>query len=215
MAETIYNKDPKQNGLPIKYSRKRSNYTLDPFVAKKKIQNTIGLSSSHYTSSKGVFIGSKVLNSKHGSYIGYLRRLTSSHIRSKGGKTGIIKGCKCGDEPEETNQSTKVTYSESKGLNVGDIVYAQKSVLGYYEKATIKSKNDDTSYEVTFESDSSTATKDLSELRKYFECPCGTVKNNELYISTPNRLDDCSAYDPNKKEYFAKMRGYYKNICIQ
>ena len=178
MSETIYNLNWKQKGLPMSYSRKRSNAYLDPFVSKKHIQKTNRVSSSHYIDVKGAHIGSKVVkNGKHGSYDRYLRELKSPIIKSKGNKTGIVKGCKCGSEPELTyNAKTlDITY-DGPTYEENDNVYAIRGSNTYYERATINSIVGG-NYDISFNSDNSTRTGvNKNELEPYFgDCKCGMV----------------------------------------
>ena len=216
MSETIYNLNWKQRGLPMSYSRKRSNAYLDPFVSKKHIQKTNRVSSSHYIDVKGTHIGSKVVkNGKHGSYDRYLRELKSPNIKSKGNKTGIVKGCKCGSEPELTyNANTiDITY-DGPTYDVDNFVYAIKDPNTYYEMAKINQVNTDGKYNIQF-SDLSTTTVNKNQLESYFgDCKCGVVKNGKIFISDPSDLTGCAYYDSIKKEYFVQMGGYFERVCI-
>jgi len=216
MSETIYNLNWKQKGLPMSYSRKRSNAYLDPFVSKKHIQKTNRVSSSHYIDVKGAHIGSKVVkNGKHGSYDRYLRELKSPIIKSKGNKTGIVKGCKCGSEPELTYnaETIDITYDGPTYSN-GNFVYAIKGSNTYYERATINSIVGG-NYDISFNSDNTSATVNKNELEPYFgDCKCGMVKNGKIFISDPSDLTGCTYYDSTKKEYFVQMGGYFERVCI-
>lgn len=215
MSETIYNLNWKQRGLPMSYSRKRSNAYLDPFVSKKHIQKTNRVSSSHYIDVKGTHIGSKVVkNGKHGSYDRYLRELKSPIIKSKGNKTGIVKGCKCGSEPELTyNANTiDITY-DGPTYEQNDYVYAIKGSNTYYEKAQIMSITGE-NYDISFNSDNTSATANKNELEPYFgDCKCGTVKNGKIFISDPTKIGECGGEISN--DYFMQMGGYFKRIkCL-
>jgi len=216
MSETIYNLNWKQRGLPMSYSRKRSNAYLDPFVSKKHIQKTNRVSSSHYIDVKGTHIGSKVVkNGKHGSYDRYLRELKSPIIKSKGNKTGIVKGCKCGSEPElaYNAETIDITY-DGPTYEQNDNVYAIKGSNTYYERATITGVNDGT-YNITFDSDNSNQTGvNKNELESYFgECKCGVVKNGKIFISDPTKIGECGGEISN--DYFMQMGGYFKRIkCL-
>lgn len=215
MSETIYNLNWKQRGLPMSYSRKRSNAYLDPFVSKKHIQKTNRVSSSHYIDVKGTHIGSKVVkNGKHGSYDRYLRELKSPIIKSKGNKTGIVKGCKCGSEPELTyNANTiDITY-DGPTYEQNDYVYAIKGSNTYYEKAQIMSITGE-NYDISFNSDNTSATANKNELEPYFgDCKCGTVKNGKIFISEPTKIGECGGEISN--DYFMQMGGYFKRIkCL-
>ena len=217
MSETIYNLNWKQKGLPMSYSRKRSNAYLDPFVSKKHIQKTNRVSSSHYIDVKGTHIGSKVVkNGKHGSYDRYLRELKSPIIKSKGNKTGIVKGCKCGSEPELTynSKTLDITYDGPTYTQGGD-VYAIRGSNTYYERATINTDNNDGTYDISFNSDNTTRTGvNKNELEPYFgECKCGTVKNGKIFISDPTKIGECGGEISN--DYFMQMGGYFKRIkCL-
>lgn len=215
MSETIYNLNWKQKGLPMSYSRKRSNAYLDPFVSKKHIQKTNRVSSSQYIDVKGTHIGSKVVkNGKHGSYDRYLRELKSPIIKSKGNKTGIVKGCKCGSEPELTyNANTiDITY-DGPTYEQNDYVYAIKGSNTYYEKAQIMSITGE-NYDISFNSDNTSATANKNELEPYFgDCKCGTVKNGKIFISDPTKIGECGGEISN--DYFMQMGGYFKRIkCL-
>ncbi len=216
MSETIYNLNWKQRGLPMSYSRKRSNAYLDPFVSKKHIQKTTRVSSSHYIDVKGTHIGSKVVkNGKHGSYDRYLRELKSPIIKSKGNKTGIVKGCKCGSEPELTYnaETIDITY-DGHTYKVDDFVYAIRGSNTYYEKAQIISITSE-NYEISFNSDNSTQIGvNKNELEPYFgECKCGVVKNGKIFISDPTKIGECGGEISN--DYFMQMGGYFKLIkCL-
>ena len=125
----------------ISYYRKRNNAFLDPFVSMKHIQKTNRVSSSQYTDAKGAHIGSQeIKNKKHGSYDRYLRKIKSPIIKSKGSKTGIIRGCKCESESEpELTYNTRtidITY-EGPSYNDSDYVYAKYNTNTFYEKAQI------------------------------------------------------------------------------
>lgn len=214
MSDTIYNLNWKQKGLPKSYSRKRSNAYLDPFVSKKHIQKTNRVSSSHYIDVKGTHIGSKwIQNGKHGSYDRYLRELKSPIIKSKGNKTGIVKGCKCGSEPEITyNAKTiDITY-DGPTYTKNDNVYAIKGLNTYYEKAEIINENTDGTYNISFNSDNTIRyTVNKNELEPHFgECKCGMVKNGKIFISDPTKLGECGGEISN--DYFVQMGGYFKRI---
>ena len=217
MSETIYNLNWKQRGLPMSYSRKRSNAYIDPFVSKKHIQKTTRVSSSHYIDVKGTHIGSKVVkNGKHGSYDRYLRELKSPIIKSKGNKTGIVKGCKCGSEPELTyNAKTiDITY-DGPTYDEGNFVYAIRGSNTYYERAQINQVNTDGTYDISFNSDSSPQMGvNKNELEPYFgECKCGMVKNGKIFISDPTKIGECGGEISN--DYFMQMGGYFKRIkCL-
>lgn len=214
MSEIIYNINPKQKGLPMSYSRRRQNHMLDPFVAMKHIQGTNRVSGSHYVSEKATHVGSKVTkNGKHDSYDRYLRKLKSPIIKSKGSKTGIVRGCKCGSEPEMTYQAEAIKYVDTD-LNINQSVYAMKTPNTYYEKATIQSDNNDDGYTVQFIGDTTQYTRQRHELEPYFHCPCGTIKNGKIFISDPTQLSGCSLYDERKNEYFVQMGGYYERVCL-
>jgi len=215
MSETIYNLNWKQRGLPMSYSRRRSNAYLDPFVSKKHIQKTNRVSSSHYIDVKGTHIGSKVVkNGKHGSYDRYLRELKSPIIKSKGNKTGIVKGCKCGSEPELTYnaETIDITY-DGPTYNENEVVYAIRGSNTYYERATIITDNNDGTYNIQF-SDLSTTTANKNQLEPYFgHCKCGTVKNGKIFISDPTKIGECGGEISN--DYFMQMGGYFKRIkCL-
>lgn len=216
MTETIYNTNWKQKGLPMSYSRKRRNTYIDPFVSLKHIQKTNRVSSSHYTDVKGAHIGSKeTKNKKHGSYDRYLRELKSPIIKSKGSKTGIVKGCKCESEPELTynTKTIDITYN-GPNYEEGDNVYAIKGTNTYYETATIQRK-DGEKYDISFNSDSSSRIEvNKKELEPYFgECKCGIVKNGKIFISDPTKLSECGGEISN--DYFMQMGGYFKRIkCL-
>jgi len=217
MSETIYNINWKQRGLPMSYSRKRNNAYLDPFVSMKHIQHTNKVSSSHYIDVMGSHIGSKeTKNKKHGSYDRYLRELKSPYIKSKGNKTGIVKGCKCGSEPELTNNVKTIDIAYNKNNNAYNIdnnVYAIKGSNAYYEKAKIKTVNNDGTYEVEFYDEIKT-TENISKtkLEPYFgECKCGIVKNGKIFISDPTKVAECGGELSN--EYFIQMGGYFKRIA--
>lgn len=216
MSETIYNLNWKQRGLPISYSRKRNNVYLDPFVSKKHIQKTNRVSSSHYTDVKGTHIGSKVTkNGKHGSYDRYLRELKSPITKSKGSKTGIVKGCKCGSEPELTNSAKIIDMAyDGPTYNENDNVYAINGSNTYYEKAIIISENTNGTYDISFNSVNEVCTVNKNELEPYFgECKCGVVKNGKIFISDPTKLGDCGGEISN--DYFMQMGGYFKRIkCL-
>jgi hypothetical protein len=214
MSETIYNLNWKQRGLPMSYSRKRSNAYLDPFVSKKHIQKTNRVSSSHYIDVKGTHIGSKVVkNGKHGSYDRYLRELKSPIIKSKGNKTGIVKGCKCGSESELTYnaETIDITY-DGPTYDVGNFVYAIKDPNTYYEMATIMIITGE-NYNIQF-SDLSTTTVNKNQLEPYFGyCKCGVVKNGKIFISDPTKIGECGGEISN--DYFMQMGGYFKRIkCL-
>jgi len=214
MSDTIYNLNWKQRGLPMSYSRKRSNAYLDPFVSKKHIQKTNRVSSSHYIDVKGTHIGSKVVkNGKHGSYDRYLRELKSPIIKSKGNKTGIVKGCKCGSEPELTYNAETIDITYDGPTYSNGNVYAIKGSNTYYERATINSENIDGTYNIVF-SDSSTSKVNKNELEPYFgDCKCGTVKNGKIFISDPTKIGECGGEISN--DYFMQMGGYFKRIkCL-
>lgn len=217
MGETIYNLNWKQKGLPMSYSRKRTNTYLDQFVSNKHIQKTNRVSSSHFIDVKGTHIGSKVVkNGKHGSYDRHLRKLKSPIIKSKGSKTGIVKGCKCGSEPELTYnaRTTDITYDGPK-YNVDDKVYAIKGSNTYYEKATITNDNTDGTYNIQFFDENNTSvTVNKNELEPYFgDCKCGVVKNGKIFISDPTKIGECGGEISN--DYFMQMGGYFKRIkCL-
>lgn len=214
MSETIYNLNWKQRGLSMSYSRKRSNAYLDPFVSKKHIQKTNMVSSSHYIDVKGAHIGSKVVkNGKHGSYDRYLRKLKSPIIKSKGNKTGIVKGCKCGSEPELTYNAETIDITYDGPIYTPGDVYAIRGLNTYYEKATINDINYDGTYNIQF-SDLSTATANKNQLEPYFgECKCGMVKNGKIFISDPTKIGECGGEISN--DYFMQMGGYFKRIkCL-
>lgn len=215
MSETIYNLNWKQRGLPMSYSRKRSNAYLDPFVSKKHIQKTNRVSSSHYIDVKGTHIGSKVVkNGKHGSYDRYLRELKSPIIKSKGNKTGIVKGCKCGSEHELTYnaETIDITY-DGPTYEENNNVYAIRGSNTYYEKATINSIVGG-NYNISFNSDNTPATVNKNELEPYFgDCKCGVVKNGKIFISDPTKIGECGGEISN--DYFMQMGGYFKRIkCL-
>jgi hypothetical protein len=217
MSETIYNLNWKQKGLPMSYSRKRSNAYLDPFVSKKHIQNTNRVSSSHYIDVKGAHIGSKeVKNGKHGSYDRYLRELKSPIIKSKGNKTGIVKGCKCGSEPELTYNAKTIDITYDGPVYNNNInVYAIKGSNTYYEEATITLTNTDGTYNIIFNSDSSSKVGvNKNELEPFFgKCKCGMVKNGKIFISDPTKIGECGGEISN--DYFMQMGGYFKRIkCL-
>ena len=215
MAETIYNTNWKERGITMKYSRKRNNAFLDPFVALKHIQKTNRVSSSQYTDTKGTHIGSQVIK-RHGSYDSYLRKLKSPIIKSKGKKTGLIKGCKCGQDDELTNEVKELDMYYKKEYVLNENVYAIRNSNTYYEKALIQNVGE-TGYDISFNSDNSIRLNvNVNELEKYFgDCKCGVIKKGKLFISNPNNLSTCSNYNANTKEYFKKMGGYYKNtFCI-
>lgn len=217
MSETIYNLNWKQRGLPMSYSRKRSNVYLDPFVSTKHIQKTNRVSSSHYIDVKGTHIGSKVVkNGKHGSYDRYLRELKSPIIKSKGDKTGIVKGCKCGSEPELTYnaETIDITYDGPTYSN-GNFVYAIRDSNTYYEKAQIDTDNLDGTYDIDFFDNNNTpATVNKNQLEPYFgDCKCGVVKNGKIFISDPTKIGECGGEISN--DYFMQMGGYFKRIkCL-
>jgi hypothetical protein len=216
MTETIYNLNWKQRGLPMSYSRKRNNAYLDPFVSKKHIQKTNKVTYSHYIDVKGTHIGSKwVKNGKHGSYDRYLRELKSPIIKSKGNKTGIIKGCKYESESELTyNTKTLDIIYDGPTYTPHNNVYAINWLNSYYEKATINEVNSDGTYYISFDSDSTTATVNKNELEPYFgDCKCGMVKNGKIFISEPTKIGECGGEISN--DYFMQMRGYFKRIkCL-
>ena len=216
MSETIYNLNWKQRGLPMSYSRKRSNAYLDPYLSKKHIQKTTRVSSSHYIDVKGTHIGSKVVkNGKHGSYDRYLRELKSPIIKSKGNKTGIAKGCKCGSEPELTynSKTLDITY-DGPVYNINDFVYAIRGSNTYYEKAKITIDNGNGIYDISFNSDDTPKKVNKNELEPYFgECKCGMVKNGKIFISDPTKIGECGGEISN--DYFMQMGGYFKRIkCL-
>ena len=215
MADIKYNVNPKEDRLPKSYSRRRNNAFLDKFTSIKHIQRTNRLSSSHYIDTKTAHVGSKEnTNKKHWSYDGYLRKLKSPIIKSKGNKTGIIKGCKCENEPELTYspvQTIDITY-DGPTYNVNDNVYAIKGLNNYYEQAIIKNI-DGLNYDISFNSDDTGKTVSKNELEPYFgECKCGTIKNGKMFISDPSKIGECGAKG---KEYFIQMGGYYKQVkCL-
>tara|TARA_B110000305_G_C19120222_1_gene483998 strand:+ start:61 stop:696 length:636 start_codon:yes stop_codon:yes gene_type:complete len=211
MTDTVYNM---RKGF---YSRKRNNAYLDPFVAIKHIQKTNRVSSSQYTDVKSTHIGSlHINNGKHGSYDRYIRKLKSPIIKSKGSKTGIVKGCKCGTEPELTNsvKTIDITYT-GPTYNVGSYVYAIKDGKTYYEKGAININNGDGTYEIEFINSGNTI-QNVSkvELEPYFECKCGTNKNGKIFISNPSIIGEQCGSTLNN-DYFMQMGGYYKRVvCI-
>jgi hypothetical protein len=157
-----------------------------------------------------------VKNGKHGSYDRYLRELKSPIIKSKGNKTGIVKGCKCGSEPELTYnaETIDITY-DGPTYEENDNVYAIRGSNTYYEMATINSIVGG-NYDISFNSDNSTRTGvNKNELEPYFgECKCGMVQNGKIFISDPLDLTGCTYYDSTKKEYFVQMGGYFERVCI-
>lgn len=206
----------------ISYYRKRNNAFLDPFVSMKHIQKTNRVSSSQYTDAKGTHIGSQeIKNKKHGSYDRYLRKIKSPIIKSKGSKTGIIRGCKCESESEpELTYNTRtidITY-EGPSYNDLDYVYAKYDTNTFYEKAQIIQFNvNEGTYDISFNSNNETISGvNKDELEPYFgDCKCGRLKNGKLFISDPREITDCFNYDANKKEYFMQMGGYFKRVgCL-
>jgi hypothetical protein len=219
MSDIIYNKNAKQNGNSTSYSRKRNKSFLDGFVAKKHIQRTSRVCASHYMLLKAVHIGGQITKinkqNQHISYDGYLMKLKSEFTKSKGEMTGIVKGCKCGSEPELTYdaKTIDITYIEPD-LNVETVVYAMKNPNTYYEKAQIISGDNVSGYKIKYKADlkNTTYTKTRQELENYFECKCGTIKKGNIYISDPTNIADCGLKVNN---YFIQMGGYYKQLkCI-
>ena len=224
MRETIYNYNHKQEGLPLSYCRKRVYQNRDPFVSMKHMQKTNRVSASHYTSAKGTMMVSsdKKEKAKHGSYERYLRKLKKPLLQSKGSRTGIVKGCKCGNENEITYGTLTAPLDPyptpaPKSFINGQFVYAMKLNGSYYEKATLSIDGITQEHTVTFASDGSTETKSVDELETFFECPCGSVKKGKIYISSTSEEEKakCLNFDDKKKSYFIQMGGYYKNICVK
>ena len=227
MSDTIYNYNAKQRGLPISYSRRRSYFNeFNPFIVKKHIQKTNRLSASHYMSVLADTVGSQHnKNHKHGSYDRYLRELKAPNLKSNGNKMGILSGCNCGEDlAANWSPSVDATHFEPQPVtfSVGEYVYAMKSGNNFFEKALVKQITDNlhTVEFYPFDGTGLEEVKNGTELQKFFECPCGSVRNGIVYISSHSianaEANGCyvSKSEKEKKEYFVNMKGFYKGICL-
>lgn len=229
MSDIIYNTNHKERGVQFSYSRKRSFFPVNPYTSLKHIQKTNRLDASHYTSIKSDMEGSRTIaNKKHGSYDRYLRQIKSRELKSNGRKLGIVDGCHCNDDvvgewvsPIDISDRF---ITQEKSFNIGDNVYAMRQGNNFYEKGLVTGKDSEI-YEIyeiqyhPFNNDNTNReAKMIEDLQTFFECPCGSIKNGDVYISSSTKdeakASGCNMSDANKNDYFVQMKGFYKRICL-
>lgn len=226
MSDIIYNANYKERGVPFSYSRKRSFLPSNPYKTLKHIQKTNRLDASHYTSIKSDMEGSRTIaNQKHGSYNRYLRQIKSRELKSNGRKLGIVDGCHCNEDvvgewvsPIDINERI---ITQDKSFNINDNVYAMRQGNNFYEKGVVTSIIGEI-YEIKFHpfNNDNTSREEMviDDLQTFFECPCGSIKNGVVYISSGTKdeaeASGCNMSDTNKKDYFVQMNGFYKRVCL-
>ena len=92
-----------------------------------------------------------------------------------------------------------------------------KQSNNFFEKGEIKSITDNY-VTVHFFSSDDEENIEMEKLKPFFECPCGTIINGNVYISSRSVTDaensGCRIVDANAKDYILQMKGFYKRICL-